>query len=69
MAAKSVRGGKVEVLEGDWSPERLVVLKFPSVEAARRFSDSPEYRPRPRGAPGCRRDAHGGGGRCLTCFF
>jgi uncharacterized protein (DUF1330 family) len=38
-----VRGGKVEVLEGDWSPERLVVLKFPSVEAARRFSDSPEY--------------------------
>jgi uncharacterized protein (DUF1330 family) len=38
-----VRGGKVEVLEGDWSPERLVVLRFPSVEAARRFNDSPEY--------------------------
>jgi uncharacterized protein (DUF1330 family) len=38
-----VRGGKVEVLEGDWSPERLVVLKFPSVEAARRFNASPEY--------------------------
>lgn len=38
-----VRGGKVEVLEGDWSPERLVILKFPSVEAARRFNDSPEY--------------------------
>jgi uncharacterized protein (DUF1330 family) len=38
-----VRGGKVEVLEGDWSPERLVVLKFPSVEAARRFNESPEY--------------------------
>jgi uncharacterized protein (DUF1330 family) len=31
------------VLEGDWSPERLVLLKFPSVEAARRFNDSPEY--------------------------
>ena len=38
-----VRGGKVEVLEGDWSPERLVILKFPTVEAARRFNDSPEY--------------------------
>jgi uncharacterized protein (DUF1330 family) len=38
-----VRGGKVEVLEGDWSPERLVVLKCPSVEAARRFNESPEY--------------------------
>ena len=38
-----VRGGAVEVLEGDWQPERLVVLKFRSVDAARRFSDSPEY--------------------------
>jgi uncharacterized protein (DUF1330 family) len=38
-----VRGGKVEVLEGDWSPGRLVVLKFPTVEAARRFNESPEY--------------------------
>ncbi len=38
-----VRGGKVEVLEGDWNPQRLVLLKFPNVEAARKFSDSPEY--------------------------
>jgi len=38
-----VRGGKIEVLEGDWSPERLVILKFPSVEAAHRFNASPEY--------------------------
>ncbi len=38
-----VRGGKVEVLEGDWQPERLVLLKFPSVEAARQFDASPEY--------------------------
>ena len=29
-----VRGGKVEVLEGDWHPQRIVILKFPSVEAA-----------------------------------
>ena len=38
-----VRGGKVEVLEGDWAPQRLVVLKFPSVEVAKAFNDSPEY--------------------------
>ena len=36
-------GGKAEVMEGDWQPERLVVLKFPSVEAARKFDASPEY--------------------------
>ncbi len=38
-----VRGGKVEILEGDWQPDRLVILKFPSLEAAHRFNDSPEY--------------------------
>ena len=37
------RGGRVEVLEGDWTPDRVVVLKFPSIDAARRFNDSPEY--------------------------
>ena len=39
-----VRGGAVEVLEGDWQPERLVLLKFSSVEAARAFYESAEYR-------------------------
>ena len=38
-----VRGGKIEVLEGDWEPQRIVVLKFASVEAAKAFNDSPEY--------------------------
>ena len=38
-----VRGVKVEVLEGDWNPQRLVILKFPNVEAAKKFNDSPEY--------------------------
>ncbi|MBK5205515.1 MAG: DUF1330 domain-containing protein [Polaromonas sp.] len=38
-----VRGGKTEVLEGDWQPERLVVLKFPTFEAAKAFDASPEY--------------------------
>jgi uncharacterized protein (DUF1330 family) len=38
-----VRGGAVEVLEGDWRPDRVVVLKFPSMEEARAFNDSVEY--------------------------
>ena len=38
-----VRGGETAVLEGDWSPKRLVVVEFDDLEAARRFFDSPEY--------------------------
>jgi len=38
-----VRGGASEVLEGDWQPERIVVLKFPSVEKAKAFYASTEY--------------------------
>lgn len=38
-----VRGGAVEVLEGDWQPDRVVVLKFPSVAQAKAFNDSAEY--------------------------
>ena len=38
-----VRGGAVEVIEGDWTPDRLVVLRFPSAQAAKQFYDSPEY--------------------------
>jgi uncharacterized protein (DUF1330 family) len=37
------RGGKVEVLEGDWQPKRVVILKFQSMEKARAFYDSTEY--------------------------
>ena len=38
-----VRGGKIEVLEGDWTVPRLVILAFDSLDQARRFYDSPEY--------------------------
>jgi len=37
------RGGKVTVLEGDWSPDRVVILKFRSFEEALAFDASPEY--------------------------
>jgi uncharacterized protein (DUF1330 family) len=38
------RGGATESLEGDWVPERIVVLEFPSLERARQWWASPEYR-------------------------
>ncbi len=38
-----VRGGSVEVLEGDWTPDRVVILKFPSVEQAKAYYHSVEY--------------------------
>jgi uncharacterized protein (DUF1330 family) len=38
-----VRGGTMEVLEGDWIPKRLVVLEFPSKEHALAFAQDPEY--------------------------
>jgi uncharacterized protein (DUF1330 family) len=39
------RGGRTEVLEGDWQPRRLVILEFESLERARQWIDSPEYHP------------------------
>jgi uncharacterized protein (DUF1330 family) len=40
-----VRGGAIEVREGAWSPKRLVILEFPSMERLRAWYDSPEYAP------------------------
>lgn len=39
-----VRGGEVETLEGSWNPSRVVVIEFESVEKAKRWWDSEEYR-------------------------
>lgn len=38
-----VRGGEAKSLEGDWQPERIVVLEFPSVERANEWWSSDEY--------------------------
>jgi uncharacterized protein (DUF1330 family) len=38
-----VRGGAVEVLEGEWTPKRLVIVEFPSVERAKAWWASAEY--------------------------
>jgi uncharacterized protein (DUF1330 family) len=39
-----VRGGAHQIVEGDWKPNRVVVLEFPSMEQAKRWYDSEEYR-------------------------
>ena len=38
-----VRGGRMKVLEGDWQPPRLTVLRYPSFEQAQAMYDSPAY--------------------------
>lgn len=37
------RGGKIETIEGDWSPKRLAILQFENMERAKAWLDSPEY--------------------------
>jgi uncharacterized protein (DUF1330 family) len=40
-----IRGGRVEVLEGEWRPRRVVVLEFESMAAARSWYESDAYAP------------------------
>jgi uncharacterized protein (DUF1330 family) len=37
------RGGRHEVLEGEWKPSRLVILQFDSLEQAKTWLNSAEY--------------------------
>ena len=38
-----VLGRDVDTLEGDWEHQSVVISEWPSMEAARRFWQSPEY--------------------------
>jgi uncharacterized protein (DUF1330 family) len=38
-----VRRGKVDRLEGEWTPGALIVLEFPTRAQAKAWYDSPEY--------------------------
>ena len=40
-----VRGGSHVVLEGQWQPQRLVVVEFPTMSALTSWYESPEYAP------------------------
>jgi uncharacterized protein (DUF1330 family) len=37
------RGGAIEPLEGTWRPERLIIVEFPDMAAARAWYRSAEY--------------------------
>ncbi len=39
------RGGKVETLEGDWAPTRLVILEFENAAQAKAWVESDDYAP------------------------
>jgi uncharacterized protein (DUF1330 family) len=39
------RGGTTEVLEGSWSPARLVIVEFPDMARFEAWWSSPEYMP------------------------
>ncbi len=38
-----VRRGRIEGLEGAWTPKALVIIEFPTTQQARRWYESPEY--------------------------
>lgn len=38
-----VRGGDVTPLTGEWNPQRVVVIEFPSMKRFREWLTSPEY--------------------------
>jgi len=40
-----VRGGRFVILEGDWKPSRLVILRFPDIASAQALLSDPEYQP------------------------
>jgi uncharacterized protein (DUF1330 family) len=40
-----VRGGKIDPKEGGWTPQRIVVVEFPSMAQAQKWYDSPDYAP------------------------
>lgn len=38
-----VRGGQVTPMEGDWNPERIVILEFSSLDLLQEWHQSVEY--------------------------
>ena len=37
------RGGELEIVLGDWTPKRLAILEFGSIEQVHAWLNSPEY--------------------------
>jgi uncharacterized protein (DUF1330 family) len=40
-----IRGGATETVEGDWRPQRIVMIEFPDMAAFRRFYGGADYQP------------------------
>jgi uncharacterized protein (DUF1330 family) len=41
----TARGGRLEILEGDYEPVRVVIIEFPDLDAARGWYESDDYAP------------------------
>jgi uncharacterized protein (DUF1330 family) len=39
------RAGTHEVIEGDWKPNRVVIVEFPDIASIERWYRAPEYQP------------------------
>jgi len=39
-----VAGGQIRNIEGDWNPQFLVMIQFPSLEQANKWYDSEDYK-------------------------
>lgn len=39
------KAGTHEILEGDWSPNRVVIVEFPDVASVKRWYAAPDYQP------------------------
>ncbi len=39
-----VRGGESNTVEGNWTPERVVIIEFPTYEIANQWWNSDEYK-------------------------
>jgi len=40
-----VQAGKMDILEGEWNPEVIVIAEFPTMEKAQEWYQSPAYAP------------------------
>ncbi len=38
-------GADIEILEGEWNSDRLVIVEFPDMAAVKRWYNSDEYKP------------------------
>lgn len=38
------RGGKLEIISGDWTPDRIAILEFGSIEQIHTWMNSPEQK-------------------------